>query len=81
LFGKAVISTPLNIAVDDFFDEKNYLKLTDRSSYQELPDKIELLLKDKRYLEMGENNLKWSKEYIHPKNYIHRILSVITEIK
>lgn len=76
LFGKAVITTPLNIAIENFQEHKNYEKLTLRSSFLELPDKIEFLLKDKKYLEMGNNNLKWSEEYLHPKNYIKRILSV-----
>jgi hypothetical protein len=76
LFGKAVITTPLNIALENFHEHANYEKLSSRSSYLELPDKIEYLLKDKKYLEMGNNNLKWSDEYLHPKNYIRRILSI-----
>ncbi|WP_281336357.1 hypothetical protein [Flavobacterium eburneipallidum] len=76
LFGKAVISTPLNVAVDNFEEHINYEKLSSRSSYLELPDKIDYLLKDKKYLEMGNNNLNWSNEYLHPKNYIKRIFSV-----
>ena len=79
LFGKAVITTPLNISLDNFDVHANYEKLTTRSSYLELPDKIESLLKEKRYLEMGSNNMKWSDEYLHPKNYIHRILSIVME--
>lgn len=77
LFGKAVISTPLNIAVDDFYEHVNYEKLSNRNAYQELPEKIEYLLSGKKYLEMGQNNLLWSKNYLHPKNYIKRILSII----
>lgn len=77
LFGKAVITTPLNIAIDDFQEHFNYEKLSNRSSYLELPEKIDYLLKDKKYLELGNNNLQWSDEYLHPKNYIKRILSVM----
>jgi hypothetical protein len=77
LFGKAVITTPLNIEVEGFEEHINYEKLSNRSAYLELPDKIEYLLKDKKYLEMGENNLIWGNTYLHPKNYIKRILSVI----
>ena len=55
LFGKAVITTPLNIALDNFDEHTNYEKLSSRSSYLELPEKIDCLLKDKNYLEMGEN--------------------------
>lgn len=77
LFGKAVISTPLNIAVDNFNEHVNYERLSSRSSYLELPDKIDYLLQDKKYLKMGENNLIWSENYLHPKNYLKRVLSII----
>lgn len=77
LSGKAVISTPLNVCVDNFNDGEHYLELQSRSSYQELPDKIEMLLKEKKYLEMAENNLKWSREYIHPFNYLERIFAFV----
>lgn len=77
LFGKAVITTPLSIAVDNFNEHVNYEKLSDRNSYDELPEKIEHLLSKNRYLEMGTNNLSWSENYLHPKNYIKRILSII----
>ncbi len=76
LFGKAVITTPLNIAIENFEEHVNYEKLSSRSSFMELPEKIEYLLDGKKYLEMGNNNLKWSGEYLHPKNYIKRILAV-----
>lgn len=76
LFGKSVITTPLNVAVENFQEHVNYEKLSTRSSYLELPEKIEYLLKDKKYLEMGENNRQWSDEYLHPKNYIKRILAM-----
>jgi hypothetical protein len=77
LFGKALITTPLNIYVDNFHEDINYLKLTNRSAYEELPEKIEILLKNKKYLEMADNNLNWSNEYIHPINYIERLLSIV----
>ncbi|WJS95112.1 hypothetical protein NYQ10_01365 [Flavobacterium johnsoniae] len=79
LFGKSVVSTPLNIAVDDFKEHINYEKLSNRNAYQELPEKIEYLLSGKKYLEMGQNNLLWSENYLHPKNYIKRILSIIAK--
>lgn len=77
LFGKAVITTPLNIAVDDFKEHLNYEKLSDRNSYVELPDKIEYLLEGKKYLKMSQDNLIWSENYLHPKNYIKRVLCII----
>ncbi|WP_445736619.1 hypothetical protein [Mariniflexile sp.] len=77
LFGKAVVTTPLNICSDDFKEGHNYEKLSSRSAYEELPEKIENLLHNKAYLEVGKNNLNWSETYLHPKNYFNRILSVI----
>lgn len=77
LFGKAVITTPINIAVDDFKEHLNYEKLNTRNSYFELPEKIEYLLEGKKYLKMGEDNLIWSETYLHPKYYIKRILSIV----
>lgn len=77
LFGKAVITTPINISIENFRENINYEKLSSRSAYLELPDKIEYLLKEKKYIEVGHNNLKWSDEYLHPKNFIKRILSIV----
>lgn len=78
LFGKAVITTPLNNVIENFQEHTHYEKLSSRSSYIELPEKIEYILKDKKYLEMGKNNLNWSDEFLHPKNYIKRILSSLS---
>ncbi|HEY1196411.1 hypothetical protein, partial [Flavobacterium sp.] len=77
LFGKSVISTPLNVVIENFNEHVNYEKLTGRNAYQELPDKIENLLSGKKYLEMGHNNLIWSDLNLHPKNYIKRVLSIV----
>ncbi|WP_286965787.1 hypothetical protein [Flavobacterium sp. UBA4854] len=58
--------------------KRNLEKLSsNRSAYQELPEKIEYLLSGKKYLEMGQNNLLWSENYLHPKNYIKRILTIV----
>lgn len=77
LFGKAVVSTPINVAIDNFEEHINYEKLSTRNSYFELPDKIEYLLNENKFLEMGHNNLIWSNNYLHPKNYIKRVLSFL----
>lgn len=76
LYGKAIITTPITVSLDNFTENKNYLALSDRNSYKEIPEKIEMLLKNKHYLEIGKNNLDWSHEYIHPENYIERILHI-----
>ena len=80
LYGKAVVSTPLNVCVDDFKEHLNYEKLESRSSYQELPEKISFLLKDKKYNEMAHNNLEWSNKFLHPHNYLKRILDNIDHL-
>jgi hypothetical protein len=77
LFGKAVITTPLKISLDNFKEGKNYQVLSTRSAYFELPEKIHYLLKEKKYLEFGNANKEWSDHYIHPHNYIKRILSFV----
>ncbi len=76
LFGKAIITTPLCICLEDFNEKEHYEALSSRSSFMELPNKIEYLLNDNKYLEMCDNNFKWSDDYLHPKNYIKRILSI-----
>lgn len=76
LYGQAVVTTPINIAVENFNEHINYEKVSSRSAYLELPEKIEYLLKDKKYLEIAQNNLDWSNEYLHPKNYLKRILAL-----
>lgn len=81
LFGKAIITTPLNVELDNFNESVNYEKLSTRSAFIELPDKIEYLLKDKKYLEVAHNNLQWSNQFLHPKNYIKRILIIIENNK
>ncbi len=79
LYGKAVITTPINVEIENFKEGINYEKITTRSSYLELPDKIDILLKDKKYLEVGHNNLDWSHIYLHPIEYFARILKVIEQ--
>ena len=78
LQGKAVITTPINIEIENFNKNLNYLELSNRLSYDELPDKINHLLENKNYLEMSRENKKWSAIYLHPKNYFNRIVSIIS---
>jgi hypothetical protein len=75
LFGKAVVTTPLNVSIENFHEHINYEKLSTRNSFNEVPEKIEYLLSGNKYLEVGKNNLDWSYNYLHPKNFIQRILS------
>lgn len=78
LYGKAVISTPISIQTNNFEKNMNFLELSNRSAYKELPDAISDLQKNDRFLEMGQTNLNWSDTYLHPKNYINRILEIVS---
>lgn len=77
MFGKAVITTPITVKIDDFKENVNFEKVSTRNAFEELPETIESLLKDKKYLEMCYNNLIWRDAYLHPRNYIKRILSLV----
>jgi len=74
---KAIISTPIMVELNEFKEGNNYEKLSTRSAFEEIPDKIEILLKNKKYLDVGNRNLVWSKKYLHPDSYFKRILSII----
>ncbi|PRP66978.1 hypothetical protein BST86_07640 [Nonlabens agnitus] len=79
LNGMAVVTTPLDICVDDFTQNKNYKELSNRSAASEIPEMIEELLVNNNYLRQGKNNLEWAQEYISPLNYFSRILKIIEE--
>lgn len=74
LFGKSIISTPLNVVIEGFNENENYLKLSSRKSFLEIPEKIEQLLVNDFHLKMSKNNISWSEKFINPINYIKRIL-------
>jgi hypothetical protein len=76
-FSKAIITTPIRVVIENFQENTNYLSTQHRSNYQALPDLISELQRNKRYLEMAEANRNWNNEYVHPKNYFHRILKII----
>ena len=77
LSGMGVVTTPLNICVDDFIPQVNYKQLSNRSAAQEIPEMIEELLMNNNYLRQGKNNLEWANKYISPLNYFSRILKII----
>jgi|SRR5690554_3411207 len=74
LMGKSIISTPINVLIKDFIQDLNYLELTDRNSYEEIPDKVEYFLSNNNYLRMSEQNVFWSEKYLHPSTYISNII-------
>lgn len=77
LFGMAVISTPITTIAENFDEGKNYLKLSSRSAYEEIPEKINSLLQDKNYLEMAANNREWGRNYLYPDAYASRFMEII----
>jgi hypothetical protein len=76
MYGKAVITTPINILVEDFTEHHNYFGLSGRTAYQELPEKIESMRENQRYLQMGINNKSWSRKYLEAEGYINRIFTI-----
>jgi hypothetical protein len=76
MLGKAVISTPLQVVIENFNDGDHFMELATRNHFDQIPDKIDALLHNKKYLEMGHNNFEWSRKYLHPKNYLERILTI-----
>lgn len=72
--GKSIITTPIQTVVEDFKDNINYLKLSNRISYDEIPDKIEALLSSNTHKKMSDANVHWSRTYLDPVNYVTRII-------
>lgn len=75
---KAVISTPINVHISNFYENKNYLSPSTRDSYSELPVLIEHLLEDKRYMQLKKENKDYYFKYLDPSTYINNILNRIT---
>ena len=75
--GKAVISTPINVKIEDFKENINYLSTTTREDYLVLPDLINRLLNKKYYKEFQQNNIEWYNKYLDPEFYISQILAKI----
>jgi hypothetical protein len=69
IFGKSIITTPIQVIVPKFNKNVNYLELKTRDSFEELPHYIEELQKGKRYLEIGINNFDYGQKYLYPMNY------------
>lgn len=77
LFGKAIISTPLTIQLEDFKEGMNYLSTGTRDNFSVLPDLIHQLRKNEFYKEIQQNNKKWCNQFLEPMAYVTRILSLL----
>lgn len=75
--GKAIITTPINVMIEDFHENINFLSTLERNNHLILPDLINNLQKDNRYEEMQNNNIKWYEKYLKPESYVSNILSII----
>jgi|GEM_PF-678591 glycosyltransferase involved in cell wall biosynthesis len=73
--GKAVISTPINVMIEDFRENINYLSTTSRDNYLELPDLIHKLLNSDFYREIRYNNAVWYEKHLSPVSYISNIIA------
>ncbi len=76
MFGKAVITTPISIVVENLTAPENYLVLEKEGIAETLPLYIERLMHDKQYLQMGIRNRQWSNQYLWPEAYFKRILDI-----
>lgn len=77
LFGKAIITTPIKIVLPGFFENINYVSLSSRSSFDEIPQKISEIRMHNDYLQLATANLEYARNYLHPMSYIQRILNIM----
>lgn len=75
--GKAIITTPINVMIEDFYENTNYLSTTERDNYLILPDLVQKLLKNNFYEEIQSNNIKWYEKHLSPESYVSNIFSKI----
>lgn len=77
LFGKAIITTPIKIVLPGFTENINYVSLSSRLAFDEIPQKINEIRMHKDYLRMATANLEYARNYLHPISYIQRILHIM----
>lgn len=75
--GKAIITTPINVVIEDFYENTNYLSTKERDNYLVLPDLVHQLLKNNFYEEIQRNNTKWYEKHLNPESYVANIFSKI----
>lgn len=75
--GKAIITTPINVVIEDFYENTNYLSTTERDNYLILPDLVQKLLKNNFFEEIQRNNTKWYEKHLNPDSYVSNIISKI----
>ncbi|PZV79138.1 hypothetical protein CLV31_11598 [Algoriphagus aquaeductus] len=77
LCGKAIVSTPITIHMEDFREDVNFLSTNHRENYSIIPDLISVLKKNNFYKEIQQNNRDWSSRFLDPFCYVEHILSNI----
>lgn len=75
--GKAIISTPINIEIENFREGVNYLSTGDRGNYEILPELINNLLVNKTYENVQKQNEIWYESNLEPVMYIQKIINII----
>lgn len=78
--GKAVITTPIKVLIEDFEENVNFLSTGRRDDYAILPDLVNSLRKDQAYKLMQEQNKQWYKSHLEPVAYVSSILSKVDQI-
>lgn len=71
--GKAIITTPINVMIEDFHENTHYLSTSERDNYLILPDLIQKLRKNNFYKEMQRNNIEWYRNHLNPESYVLNI--------
>jgi hypothetical protein len=72
---KAIITTPINTLVENFKENINYLSTMDRENFEIIPDLINSLLDNNKYIQMQKDNRMWYENHLDPNNYIGKILT------
>jgi hypothetical protein len=75
MLGMAIISTPINVHIQDFTDGIHFLSTGSRSNYHVLPELVNRLQQGNRIEEMQAANRNWYLSYLEPNRYVENILS------
>ncbi len=75
----AIISTPINIKLNNFKEGVNYLATNSRTDFESVPQLINNMILDKRYIDVAHENQSWASKYLFFDNYFKNILDTIDQ--